>query len=488
MRILRSRLSSGALSWLSLPALLALLAAPARAASPTPATGELLFKQRCGVCHPVDHGSAQGPGLGRIVGRRAASLEGFGYSPALRAYKQVWTEAALDKFLAAPAEVVPGTIMPIPTPDDDERHAILAYLRTLHDTRVPAKIAPTATKPTPPTDLGKVRLDKAAFGDYRDDAPGVRRHITVAALPPPFASRSSSNGPRVVAPPAGAKLRVPAGFTVTQFAHGLTQPRVLRVAPNGDIFVAESEAGRVRILRAKDGAAAPETIEVFADGLDRPFGIAFYPPGPSPRFVYIAENNRVVRYAYSAGDLRARGRAEVIVAKLTDGSDGHWTRDLAFSADGKQLFVSVGSGSNVAEGMDKRPPTDLAAWEAAEGLGATWGDERHRADVLVFDPEGKGGKVFASGIRNCVGLAVQPETHALWCSTNERDGLGDNLVPDYVTQRARRRLLRLALVLHGQPRRPAAQRRAPRFGRQSDGSRCLVTAAFGVVGNDVLRR
>ncbi|HWE28293.1 MAG TPA: PQQ-dependent sugar dehydrogenase [Polyangia bacterium] len=323
--------------------------------------------------------------------------------------------------------------MPIPTPDAGERHAIIAYLRTLKDTRVPAKAAPTAARPATPANLDKVRVGKAAFGDYRDDAPGVRRHITVAALPPPFASRSSSNGPRVVAQPANAQLRVPAGFTVTQFAHGLREPRVLRVAPNGDIFVAESEAGRVRVLRANDGAAAPESNEVFADGLDRPFGIAFYPPGPSPRFVYVAENNRVIRYAYSAGDLRARGKPEVVVAKLTDGSEGHWTRDVAFSADGKQMFVSVGSGSNVAEGMDKRPPTDVAAWDAAEGLGATWGDERHRADVLVFDPAGKGGKVFASGIRNCVGLAVQPETHALWCSTNERDGLGDNLVPDYVT-------------------------------------------------------
>jgi glucose/arabinose dehydrogenase/cytochrome c2 len=407
--------------------------------APVAAIGEALYKQRCGVCHPVDHSSAQGPGLGRVIGRRAASLEGFaGYSPALKAYKATWSDATLDKFLAAPNEVVPGTLMPIPTPDAGERGAIIGYLHTLRDTRAPAHAPPAASANAKraPVDLGKVRLDKAAFGDYRDDAPGVRRHITVAALPAPFATHSSSNGPRVVAAPANASLRVPAGFTVTQLAHGLDRPRALRVAPNGDLFVAESEAGRVRVIRVKDGAGAagPETLQTFADQLDRPFGIAFYPPGPSPRFVYVAQNNAVVRYAYGSGDLHARGAAETVVAQLTDGSEGHWTRDIAFSSDGKQMFVSVGSGSNVAEGMSRRPPGDLAAWEAAEGLGATWGDERHRADVLIFDPDGKNGKVFASGIRNCVGLAVQPETHALWCSTNERDGLGDNLVPDYVTQ------------------------------------------------------
>jgi glucose/arabinose dehydrogenase/cytochrome c2 len=438
-RRLGYRLGRGLVAGLTLGALVVFGGTTQAAPSAAAAAGEALYKQRCGVCHPVDNGSAQGPGLGRIIGRRAASLATFGgYSPALRAYKQTWSDATLDKFLTAPNDVVPGTLMPIPTPDDGERHAIIAYLHTLHDDHKPAPSA--ANKPAipaaaaEPVNVGKVRQDKAAFGDYRDDAPGVRRHITVAALPPPFATDSSSNGPRVVPAPPHATLRVPAGFTVTPFAHGLDRPRALRAAPNGDIFITESEAGRVRVIRAKDGASAPEQLETFASKLDRPFGVAFYPPGPSPRFVYVAENNRVIRYPYGSGDLHARGPAETIVPKLTDGSEGHWTRDLAFSADGKQLFVSVGSGSNIADGMSRRPPTELAAWEKAEGLGATWGDERHRADVLVFDPEGKGGKVFASGIRNCVGLAVQPETHALWCSTNERDGLGDNLVPDYVTQ------------------------------------------------------
>jgi glucose/arabinose dehydrogenase len=274
----------------------------------------------------------------------------------------------------------------------------------------------------------------AAFGDWRGDAPGVRRHIGASDLPRPYATPSARNSVRVVAAPPTASLKVPPGFTVERFAGGLRRPRVVRVAPNGDVFVAETAAGRIQLLRPGDDGKAPARREIFASGLDEPFGIAFFPTGPEPQWVYVATTNAVMRFAYRNGDLAPRGAPETVVARLAETTGGHSTRDLAFSSDGKRMFVSVGSGSNVAEGLARRSPDEIGRWEAEHGLGAAWGGETNRADVLVFDPDGKNGAVFAAGIRNCVGLAVQPQTGALWCSTNERDGLGDDLVPDYVTR------------------------------------------------------
>jgi glucose/arabinose dehydrogenase len=273
------------------------------------------------------------------------------------------------------------------------------------------------------------RADNASvFGDWRADAPGARRRITVADLPPPFATPSASESSNVVRPPPGALPRVPQGFSVARVALGLGGPRVLRVAPNGDVFVAESESGRVSVLRFANDMSKVETRGVFADGLDSPFGIAFYPPGPNPKFVYIANTQRVVRYPYAAGDLKASGPAKTIVDHLPTG--GHWTRDLAFSPDGATLYVSVGSESNVDEG--EKPPSPARA-AALGAIGASDGDEQGRADVLAFDPEGGHRRVVATGLRNCSGLTIQPTNGQLWCAVNERDGLGDNLVPDYAT-------------------------------------------------------
>jgi glucose/arabinose dehydrogenase len=162
--------------------------------------------------------------------------------------------------------------------------------------------------------------------------------------------------------------------------------------------------------------------------------MAFYPPGVSPQWLYVAENNRVVRFPYREGDTTARARPGVVVPDLAPTSGGHTTRDVVFSLDGKRMFVSVGSQSNVAEGIGRKSQQEINAWEATHGLGGAWGFEERRADVLVFDPEGKGGRIFATGLRNCVGMAVHPATGDLWCSTNERDGMGDDLVPDYVTR------------------------------------------------------
>ena len=282
-------------------------------------------------------------------------------------------------------------------------------------------------------DDASVLRGTAAFGDWTFDAPGVRRHITAADLPKPFATQAASKSARVVEAPSGALPKVPAGFEVSVFAHDLVGPRAMKTAPNGDVFVAEMVANRVRVLRAASGSARAETVEIFADKLSEPFGISFYPPGPDPEWIYVANTNSVVRFPYRNGDLKSRGAAETVVAKLPDG--GHATRDLAFSRDGTRMFVSVGSASNVGEGMGVKSAGAAGTWDREHGaIGAAWGYENLRANILSFKPDGSDRRIFATGLRNCVGLAVQPGTGELWCSTNERDGLGDNLVPDYVTR------------------------------------------------------
>jgi glucose/arabinose dehydrogenase len=273
-----------------------------------------------------------------------------------------------------------------------------------------------------------VRTGAAAFGDWRTDAPGVRRLITPADLPAPYATRSSANMSEREARTEADVPKAPPGFTVDLFASGLNMPRVIRIAPNGDIFVAETGAGRVRVFRPANAGAGPAQGEIFAEGLRRPYGIAFYPSGADPKFVYVATPDSVVRFPYRSGETKAGGPAEKI-ASLPSGG-GHWTRDLAFSPDDKTLFVSVGSGSNVDQGA---PRADQASIAGAP-VGASFGDEKGRADVLAFDPDGGHERVYATGIRNCSGLAVQPGTGALWCAVNERDGLGDDLPPDYATR------------------------------------------------------
>ena len=287
-----------------------------------------------------------------------------------------------------------------------------------------ALAADAGAQPAP----GKV----VVFGDYTQDAPGVVHHITVADLPKPFA-KVTSGFAKVVPPPEGALPKVPAGFTIALYDTGLKTPRAMRTAPNGDIFIAEMDAGRIHVLRAPDGAAKPSASEVFAEGLDKPFGMAFYPVGPNPKWLYVAELNRVVRFPYSNGQLKAGAAPQVVIAKLADTTEGHNTRDLNFSLDGKSMFISVGSAGNLADGMSKKTPAEAAAWNKAHGLGAAWEKDLNRADVLVADPEGKGMHVYAAGIRNCSGQTIQPQTGEVWCSTNERDLIGDDLVPDYAT-------------------------------------------------------
>jgi glucose/arabinose dehydrogenase len=210
--------------------------------------------------------------------------------------------------------------------------------------------------------------------------------------------------------------RVPAGFKVEMFAAGLTNPRIVRTAPNGDLFIAESDANRVRVLRDADGDGKPEINQLFTEGLRQPFGIAFYPNGDNPRYIYIANTDSVVRFPYQSGDVKARGPEEMVVSNISGGGrltgGGHWTRDIVFSKDGKRMYVSIGSMSNVSDDEV----------------------EERRARIFEYTPNGKMERTYAYGIRNPVGIAVHPETGELWTSVNERDGLGDHLVPDYVTR------------------------------------------------------
>ncbi len=212
------------------------------------------------------------------------------------------------------------------------------------------------------------------------------------------------NPPMVVARPPQFEPKVPPGFRASVFASGFTQPRWLAVAPDGDIFVADSAAGQVLVLRT-DAAGNLSSREIFADHLDLPFGIAFHDD-----YVYVANTNEVVRFRYDPLTSKPLGSAEHILDLPGGGYNQHWTRSLAFSRDGNTLFVSVGSKSNVAVESDRR-----------------------RASILAADPDGKNMRIYASGLRNAVGIACDPDSGDLWATVNERDDLGDDVPSDYFT-------------------------------------------------------
>ena len=275
-----------------------------------------------------------------------------------------------------------------------------------------------------------------AFGNWESNKPGVRRHIQASDLPAPENGDDPEEPdfempPDVVEAPDGATPQVPDGFEVEVFATGLDEPRVVRIAPNGDVFVAESAAGRVLIFPGDSAGRAPVKPEVFAEGLEQPYGIAFHPP-KEPEYVYVGEANQVVRFPYRSGDRKAIGPARVIVPDIP--TERHWTRDLAASHDGEHLFLAVGSASNVAAEMPEKAPVEIQEYEELHGVGAAWGAEEERAVVRVFDPEGTTIRNYATGLRNCSGMAIHTSTDTLWCVVNERDHLGANVPPDMVVR------------------------------------------------------
>lgn len=222
----------------------------------------------------------------------------------------------------------------------------------------------------------------------------LHHEVRADRLAAPFASGSAGNPPFVMRRPSNAALHLPPGFHIELWAVGLEDPRSMLLAPNADVFVSEPGAGRVDVFRGGKRTS-------FAEGLDHPFGLAFH-----ANFLYVGTEGAVLRFPYRSGQLVAGTKGDLI---LTLPEGGHTTRNILFNASGSKLYVSIGSGSNVgAEG----PP---------------------RASILECNPDGTAARVFASGLRNPVGLAWNPVTGALWTSVNERDGLGDDLVPDYIT-------------------------------------------------------
>ncbi len=222
-------------------------------------------------------------------------------------------------------------------------------------------------------------------------------------LPKPFATKSAGNGPSEAKPPVGFLPTAPTGFQVNIFAKDLKRPRFLAAAPNGDIFVAETGNSQITILRDPQHSGGARQSEVFVDKLNRPFGIAFHDD-----YVYVGNTNEVVRFRFDKQTSKRLGEAEHILD--LPGGGGHFTRTVAFTPDGEKLFVSVGSSSNIDLEKDNR-----------------------RAAVLVADPDGKNSRLYATGLRNAVGLAAEPNTGEMWVAVNERDELGDNLPPDYLT-------------------------------------------------------
>jgi glucose/arabinose dehydrogenase len=356
------------------------------------AAGSKLYTANCGACHGIGgRGTGNIPPLAHGPTQSVSDGEVFWFI----------TTGSVDNGMPSWAS------MP-----EQKRWQIVAYLKSLKNSPSPAtndsassaEVTPVKSNAPPP---------QPPFTDFRFEQPGNVRRITVQDLPAPYATETASNGPELVARPRGAWPKAPVGFSVQQYATGLDNPRLIRTAPNGDFFLAESNSGKIRVFRGITRAGKPDEASVFATGLNQPYGIAFYPPGNDPQWVYVGNTDSVVRFPYRNGDLKANGPAQHIV-DLPHGQ-GHWTRDVQFTADGQKMFVAVGSASNVDD-PDTTP------------------DEKNRADILEFNPDGSDMRVYAYGIRNAGGgLAINPKTGELWCSVNERDGLGDNLVPDYIT-------------------------------------------------------
>ncbi len=361
--------------------------------------GANLYQQKCKNCHgEAGKGSGNIPALATGPAQSAPGGEVF------------WFIAQGD----------PGYGMPSwAALSEKERWQLVTYIKALGTGHAPKpQVPPSAdSSPNAKAESNASAADGASpnapFTDYRYEKPGTVRKITVRDLPQPYATQSANNSPDIIHRRGDAWPSAPAGFTVQLYANGLNNPRLITTAPNGDFFLAESDAGDIKVFRGITADGKPQQTETFAKGFKQPYGIAFYPPGPDPQWIYIGGLASVDRIPYQNGDMKARG-AQQHIADLP-GHPGHWTRSLQFSSDGKTMFVAVGSGSNVDD-----PDTHSG--------------EKSRADILAFDPDGSNMRIYAYGIRNAGGgIAVDPKTGELWCSVNERDGLGDNLVPDYIT-------------------------------------------------------
>ena len=355
--------------------------------APEVLAGKSVYTRNCGACHGnTGQGAGNIPPLTHGEAQKASDGELFWYI----------TQGDVNNGMPSWASL-----------PEKQRWEVVAYVKSLNTPRsdsaptAPAAESTTARPSTAPP-------PKAPFTDYRFETPGTVHHIKVEDLPAPYATESATSGPKLVARPPNAWPKAPKGFKVEQYATGLNNPRIIRTAPNGDFFLAETNGGDIKVFRGITKDGKPAQVQVFATGLNTPFGIAFYPE-KDPQWVYVANMDSVVRFPYHSGDMTSTGPAQHLLDLPAGGH--HRSRDVRFSPDGKKMFVSVGSHENVSDGPE----------------------EQNRADILEYNPDGSGIRVYAYGIRNAVGIAINPKTGELWCSVNERDGLGNDLVPDYIT-------------------------------------------------------
>ncbi len=238
-------------------------------------------------------------------------------------------------------------------------------------------------------------------------------YVPADSLPQPYNSEDIDNKSKVVGWPAERTPQAPAGFTVSRFAEALDHPRNIYVAPNGDIFIAESDdekksANQITLLRDADNDGTPELQKVFMKDLKQPYGMLVL-----NNHFYVANTDGIMRYPYQPGQTEISAKGEKILELPAGGYNHHWTRNLLASADGTKIYISVGSASNNGEyGME---------------------EEERRANILEINPDGTGERIYAAGLRNPVGMAWEPTQKILWTAVNERDEIGDNLVPDYIT-------------------------------------------------------
>jgi len=256
---------------------------------------------------------------------------------------------------------------------------------------------------------------------------------TVDSLPAPYATQSSTTFSNVLGWNDGKKPAAPAGINVNPFATELKNPRWLYVLPNGDVLVAEAStktnvgakvkdavsgragsgnfgnsADRISLLRDANNDGTPETHTILLKDLNQPFGMLLINNN-----LYIANTDGILQFPYKTGDTVITAKGKKIMDLPAGGYNNHWTRNLIANAAGTKIYVTVGSGSNVGEhGME---------------------NEQRRANILEINPDGSGERVYASGLRNPVGIGWAPGTKTLWTAVNERDELGDELVPDYLT-------------------------------------------------------
>lgn len=256
---------------------------------------------------------------------------------------------------------------------------------------------------------GKPVSEKTADTTATDNSVGNKTDT----LPEPYATKSVRNSPRVIGWPENKMPAAPEGFTVTKYAEGFNNPRWIYVGPNGDVFIAEAKTGanpanRITLLRDADKDGKPEIREEFLNGLNRPFGMLILKDS-----FYVANTDGAWKYPYQTGQTKISGKGRKILELPAGGYNNHWTRNLLANKNGSKIYVSVGSGSNVGEnGMEH---------------------EVRRACILEINPYGSGERIYAAGLRNPVGMDWAPGTQTLWTAVNERDNLGDDLVPDYLT-------------------------------------------------------